>query len=56
MSEIERQILIKLTDNEFEVVTEDRLREMESDALKFDGFQGWRVVGYCDELTKGAYQ
>ncbi len=45
-----RQLLIELSDSEFQVVTEEELREMEKEAMEFDGFFGWRVVGYCDEL------
>lgn len=45
-----RQLLIELSDNEYKVVTENELRKMEKEAMEFDGFYGWRVVGYCDQL------
>lgn len=47
-----RQLLIELSDSEFNVVTEDELKEMEKQAMEFDGFYGWRVVGYCDNLKE----
>lgn len=46
-----KQLLIEIPGGEYEVVTEDELREMEKQAMEFDGFFGWRVVGYCDSLV-----
>ena len=51
MSDPGRQLLIELSDEEFQIVTESELRKMVVDAVRFDGIEGWRVVGYCDELS-----
>lgn len=44
-----RQLLIEVCDD-YKVVTEKELREMERIDMEFDGFHAHRVVGYCDEL------
>ena len=45
-----KQILIELSDRQFQIVTKEELEEMEKEAMEFDGFFGWRVVGECSDL------
>ena len=48
----EKQYLIELSDNEYKVITEKELIDIEKSAIEFDGFTGIRVVGNISELNK----
>ena len=39
------KIVIELSDNELKLVTRRELWEMQKEAIKFDGFEGWLVKG-----------
>ena len=42
--------LIELSDEEYQVITEAELKEIEDSAYEFDGFTGIRVVGKIKTL------
>lgn len=39
------KIVIELSDKELQIVTRQELSKMQDDAMEFDGFEGWIVIG-----------
>ena len=46
------KILIELSDNFLKLVTKEELMQMENDALEFDGFFGWKVIGKVVQINE----
>ena len=43
--ELPNKMVIELSDEEMQIVSTDELIQMEKEAMKFDGFEGWIVKG-----------
>lgn len=44
-AELPNKIIIELSDNEMQIVSTEELRQMEEEAIEFDGFKEWLVKG-----------
>lgn len=44
-TELPNKMIIELSDEEMQIVSTDKLIQMEKEAMEFDGFEGWIVKG-----------